>query len=157
MTNALRLNLFKIHDADKDKKIKNPVSIESNSGNITDSPEALSAIFSKPFNADKTSDAEQTINNSCKLLNECSDINNNTNKKENNTMVKVTVNVTGMMCGHCEAHVNKAIQEAFGVQDVVSSHDAGTTIFSAPEKVDEDKIRQVIKDAGYEVTGITQE
>ena len=52
---------------------------------------------------------------------------------------------------------NKAIQEAFGVQDVVSSHDAGTTIFSAPEKVDEDKIRQVIKDAGYEVTGITQE
>ena len=56
-------------------------------------------------------------------------------------MVKVTVNVTGMMCGHCEAHVNKAIQEAFGVQDVVSSHDAGTTIFSAPEKVDEDKIR----------------
>ena len=72
-------------------------------------------------------------------------------------MVKVTVNVTGMMCGHCEAHVNKAIQEAFRVQDVVSSHDAGTTIFSAPEKVDEDKIRQVIKDAGYEVTGITQE
>ena len=84
---------------------------------------------SKSFNADKTSDAEQTINNSCKLLNECSDINNNTNKKENNTMVKVTVNVTGMMCGHCEAHVNKAIQEAFGVQDVVSSHYAGTTVF----------------------------
>ena len=46
---------------------------------------------------------------------------------------------------------------SIGVQDVVSSHDAGTTIFSAPEKVDEDKIRQVIKDAGYEVTGITQE
>ena len=157
VTNALRLNLFKIHDAVKDKKVKNPVSIESNSGNIADFSEASSAVLSKSFNADKTSDAEQTINNSCKLLNECSDINNNTNKKENNTMVKVTVNVTGMMCGHCEAHVNKAIQEAFGVQDVVSSHDAGTTIFSAPEKVDEDKIRQVIKDAGYEVTGITQE
>ena len=29
-------------------------------------------------------------------------------------MVKVTVNVEGMMCGHCEAHVNKAIQAAFG-------------------------------------------
>ena len=157
VTNGLRLNSFKIHDAVKDKKVKNPVSIESNSGNIADFSEASSAVFSKSFNADKTSDAEQTINNSCKLLNECSDINNNTNKKENNTMVKVTVNVTGMMCGHCEAHVNKAIQEAFGVQDVVSSHDAGTTIFSAPEKVDEDKIRQVIKDAGYEVTGITQE
>ena len=56
-----------------------------------------------------------------------------------------------------QPHSFKAIQEAFGVQDVVSSHDAGTTIFSAPEKVDEDKVRQVIKDAGYEVTGITQE
>ena len=128
VTNALRLNLFRIHDASKDKKIKNPIS-----------------------------GAEQTINNSCTLSNERGDINNNINKKENNTMVKVTVHVTGMMCGHCEAHVNKAIQEAFGVQDVVSSHDAGTTIFSAPEKVDEDKVRQVIKDAGYEVTGITQE
>ena len=128
VTNALRLNLFKIHDASKDKKIKNPVS-----------------------------EAEETINNSCTLSNECSDINNNINQKENNTMIKVTVNVTGMMCMHCEAHVNKAVQEAFGVQDVVSSHDAGTTVFSVPEKVDEDKVRQVIKDAGYEVTGITQE
>ena len=128
VTNALRLNLFKIHDASKDKKIKNPVS-----------------------------EAEKTINNSCTPSNKCGDINNNINQKENNAMIKVTVNVTGMMCMHCEAHVNKAIQEAFGVQDVVSSHDAGTTIFSVPEKVDEDKVRQVIKDAGYEVTGITQE
>ena len=128
VTNALRLNLFKIHDASKDKKIKNPVS-----------------------------EAEQTINNSCNLSNECSDINNNNNKKENDTMIKVTANVTGMMCMHCEAHVNKAVQEAFGVQDVVSSHEAGTTVFSVPEKIDEDKLRQVIKDAGYEVTGITQE
>ena len=117
VTNALRLNLFKIHDAGKDKK----------------------------------------INNSCTLSNECSDINNYINKKENNTMVKVTIHVTGMMCSHCEAHVNKAVQEAFGVQDVVSSHDAGTTIFNASEKLDEDKVRKVIKDAGYEVTGITQE
>ena len=117
VTNALRLNLFKIHDAGKDKK----------------------------------------INNNCTLSNECSDINNYINKKESNTMVKVTIHVTGMMCSHCEAHVNKAVQEAFGVQDVVSSHDAGTTIFTASEKVDEDKVRKVIKDAGYEVTGITQE
>ena len=42
-------------------------------------------------------------------------------------------------------------------EDVVSSHENNTTIFTAPEKVDEDKIRQTIKDAGYEVTGITQE
>ena len=114
VTNALRLNLFKIHDTKKDKKIKQATSIE---------------------------------------------VKNDYNKKdkEQKTMVKVTVNVEGMMCGHCEAHVNEAIKKAFGVEDVVSSHENNTTVFTAPEKVDEDKIRQTIKDAGYEVTGITQE
>lgn len=110
VTNALRLNLFKVHNASSN--INNP-----------------------------------TVSNTI----------NNTSKKENTTMIKVTVNVTGMMCGHCEAHVNKAVEAAFGVQNVVSSHEAGTTTFTAPEKVDEDKLRQVITDAGYEVTGITQE
>lgn len=71
-------------------------------------------------------------------------------------MVKVTVNVTGMMCGHCEAHVNQAIKEAFGVEEVTSSHEKGITEFSAPKRVDEDKIREVITKAGYEVTGVTQ-
>ncbi len=115
VTNALRLNLFKIHDAKKDKKIKQTVSIE--------------------------------VKNDY----------NNKKKKEQKTMVKVTVNVEGMMCGHCEAHVNEAIKKAFGAEDVVSSHESNTTVFTAPEKVDEDKVRQTIKDAGYEVTGITQE
>ena len=115
VTNALRLNLFKIHDTKKDKKIKQATSIE--------------------------------IKNDY----------NNKKEKEQKTMVKVTVNVEGMMCGHCEAHVNEAIKKAFGVEDVVSSHENNTTVFTAPEKVDEDKIRQTIKDAGYEVTGITQE
>ena len=114
VTNALRLNLFKIHDTKKDKKIKQATSIEvKNDYNIKE--------------------------------------------KEQKTMVKVTVNVEGMMCGHCEAHVNEAIQKAFGAEDVVSSHESNTTVFTAPERVDEDKIRATIKDAGYEVTGITQE
>ena len=52
--------------------------------------------------------------------------------------------------------MTKAVKEAFGVEDVVSSHEKGTTVIHAPEKLDEDKIREVIKEAGYEVTGITQ-
>lgn len=71
-------------------------------------------------------------------------------------MVKVTVNVTGMMCGHCEAHVNQAIRNAFGVEEVTSSHETGITEITAHERLDEDKIRETIKAAGYEVTGITQ-
>ena len=69
-------------------------------------------------------------------------------------MNKITVNVTGMMCPHCEAHVNKAIKAAFGVEDVVSSHENGTTVITTDKHLDEEKIREVIAEAGYEVTGI---
>ena len=44
-------------------------------------------------------------------------------------MVKVTVNVEGMMCGHCEAHVNEAIKKAFGVGFV---HDVKKVIAKLP-------------------------
>ena len=81
---------------------------------------------------------------------------NTETKKENMTMTK-TMKIEGMMCGHCEAHVNKAIQAAFGAEDVVSSHENGTTVFTVPEKVDEAKVEEVIKEAGYEFKGITQE
>lgn len=116
VTNALRLNLFKVHDASWDKKIKQAVSIL---------PEK--------------------------------DYNESNKEKETTSMVKITVNVEGMMCPHCEAHVNEAIKAAFQAEDVVSSHEKKTTVFTSPEHVDEDKIREVIKNAGYEVTGITEE
>ena len=114
VTNALRLNLFKVHDASRDKKLKNEIHDLTDQENIKEN-------------------------------------------KESNTMTTITVNVTGMMCMHCEAHVNKAVKEAFGVEDVVSSHENGTTVIHAQEKLDEDKLRKVITEAGYEVTGITQE
>lgn len=116
VTNALRLNLFKVHDAGRDKKIKQAVSIQ---------PEK--------------------------------DYNESNKEKETTAMVKITVNIEGMMCPHCEAHVNEAIKAAFQAEDVVSSHEKKTTVFTSPEHVDEDKIREVIKNAGYEVTGITEE
>lgn len=116
VTNALRLNLFKIHDASRDKKIKQAVSIL---------PEK--------------------------------DYNESNKEKETTSMIKITVNVEGMMCPHCEAHVNEAVKAAFQTEDVVSSHEKKTTVFTSPEHVDEDKIREVIKNAGYEVTGITEE
>ena len=116
VTSALRLNLFKVHDASRDKKIKQAVSIL---------PEK--------------------------------DYNESNKEKETTSMVKITVNVEGMMCPHCEAHVNEAIKAAFQAEDVVSSHEKKTTVFTSPEHVDEDKIREVIKNAGYEVTGITEE
>ena len=120
VTNALRLNLFKVHDSSKDKKIKNVVEERK-----------LHDLSGHEENKER--------------------------EKETEKMGKITVNVEGMMCGHCEAHVNKAIKDAFGVEEVVSSHEKGTTVITTDEHLDEEKIRQVIKEAGYEVTGIVQE
>ena len=123
VSNALRLNLFKIHDTKRDRKI-HPVEELKLSATETKHDDSVDHV--------------------------------NKEEKENKKMTEITVNVEGMMCGHCEAHVNKAIREAFQVEDVVSSHEKGTTVIKAQEKLDEEKIRQVIKDAGYEVTGIMQ-
>ena len=146
VTNALRLNLFKVHDSTKDKKIKQNEArvshIAGGAGNHTTGNSASDM-------------ADNNINNN--EIHDHKDQENKKENKENKGMTTITVNVTGMMCGHCEAHVNKAVKEAFGVEDVVSSHEKGTTVIHAPEKLDEDKIREVIKEAGYEVTGITQE
>ena len=140
VTNALRLNLFKVHDASKDKKIKqNTAELHVSAG----------------AESKNTADTDVNVGNS--EIHDRKDQENIKENKESNGMTTITVNVTGMMCGHCEAHVNKAVKEAFGVEDVVSSHDKGTTVIKAPQKLDEDKIREVIKEAGYEVTGITQE
>ena len=146
VTNALRLNLFKVHDSSKDKKIKQNEArvshIAGGAGNHTTGNSASDM-------------ADNNINNN--EIHDHKDQENKKENKENKGMTTITVNVTGMMCGHCEAHVNKAVKEAFGVEDVISSHEKGTTVIHAPEKLDEDKIREVIKEAGYEVTGITQE
>ena len=140
VTNALRLNLFKVHDASKDKKIK------QNTAEIH--------VTADTENKNMTNEDADCCSTE---IHDRKDQENIKENKENNGMTTITVNVTGMMCGHCEAHVNKAIKEAFGVEDVVSSHEKGTTVIQAPQKLDEDKIREVIKEAGYEVTGITQE
>ena len=147
VTNALRLNLFKVHDASRDKKIKQNVT---EIHYISDNAKMKNVTENRSLKAENTNCPNNEIHDP-------KDQENIKENKENKEMTTITVNVTGMMCGHCEAHVTKAVKEAFGVEDVVSSHEKGTTVIHAPEKLDEDKIREVIKEAGYEVTGITQE
>ena len=147
VTNALRLNLFKVHDASRDKKIKQNVT---ETHYISDNAKMKNVTENRSLKAEKTDFCNSEIHDP-------KDQENIKENKENKEMTTITVNVTGMMCGHCEAHVTKAVKEAFGVEDVVSSHEKGTTVIHASEKLDEDKIREVIKEAGYEVTGITQE
>ena len=70
-------------------------------------------------------------------------------------MVRITVNVEGMMCGHCEAHVNDTIGRAVDVKEVSSSHSKGETVVLSEEPLDEEKLRAAIKETGYDLVSIS--
>ena len=69
-------------------------------------------------------------------------------------MVKMMLDVDGMACGMCEAHVNDAVRKGFQVKKVTSSHSKGTTEIIAEEPLDEEKLKSAI---GYTVLGIKTE
>lgn len=100
VSNALRLNWFKMYDASKDRKIK-------------------------------------TKNNN----------------KEDKTMTK-TMNIEGMMCGHCEATVKKALEALKGVENAEVSHTAGTAVVTLDADVSDDTLKKAVEDQDYKVTKI---
>ena len=72
-------------------------------------------------------------------------------------MVKTMVEVTGMACGMCEAHVNDAIRDVFAIKKVSSSHTKNETEIISEEELDAEKIKSVITEQGYEVGAIKSE
>lgn len=73
-------------------------------------------------------------------------------------MYKTTVEVGGMACGMCEAHVNDAVRKALGdVKKVSSSHSKKRTVIITETPVDEDKLRKAIVGIGYDVGKISSE
>ena len=99
VSNALRLNLFKLHDAGKDKKIKKK------------------------------------------------------HHKEETTMEK-TMKIEGMMCGHCEAAVKKALEAVDGVASAEVSHTSGTAVVALSKPVDSAVLKKAVEDKDYKVTSI---
>ena len=99
VSNALRLNLFKLHDAGKDKKIKKK------------------------------------------------------HHKEETTMEK-TMKIEGMMCGHCEATVKKALEAVDGVASAEVSHTSGTAVVTLSKPVDSAVLKKAVEDKDYKVTSI---
>ena len=69
-------------------------------------------------------------------------------------MIETNVNVDGMMCGMCEAHVNDAVRKAFPVKKVTSSHARGETVILSEEAPDPEKLKAAIDATGYQVLGI---
>lgn len=72
-------------------------------------------------------------------------------------MIKITVNVDGMMCGMCEAHVNDAVRKAFNVKKVTSSHTKKETVILTENDIDDQKLKDAISETGYEVLGVSRE
>ena len=58
-------------------------------------------------------------------------------------MLKITLQVDGMMCGMCEAHVNDAVRKAFPVKKVTSSHSKGQTVILTEQDIEETVLRTV--------------
>ena len=74
-------------------------------------------------------------------------------KTEDNTMKK-TLKVEGMMCGHCEARVKKALEALPEVDEAVVSHEAGTAIVTLNAEVSDADLKKAVEDQDYKVTGI---
>ena len=74
-------------------------------------------------------------------------------KTEDNAMKK-TLKVEGMMCGHCEARVKKALEALPEVDEAVVSHEAGTAIVTLNAEVADDVLKNAVEAQDYKVTGI---
>ncbi len=77
----------------------------------------------------------------------------NESGKEDKEM-KITVN--GMMCGHCEAHVKKALEAIDGIETVAASHEKNLVTITKTKDVEESLIKAAVEDAGYEYAGILE-
>ena len=78
---------------------------------------------------------------------------NNNEKKEVNEMTK-TMNIKGMMCGHCEAAVKKALEALPEVASAEVSHEKGTAVVTLEKEIADDVLKKTVEDKDYEVVEI---
>lgn len=131
--NALRLNLFKVHNANRDRHGKGEVSETK-----------LNSLIRKVTGNDESSD--EPGQSETKNLHE-------DNLKEGKVMTK-TMKIEGMMCGHCEATVKKALEAIEGVNSAEVSHEAGTAVVELSEEVQDEVLQKAVEDKDYKVLSI---
>ena len=78
----------------------------------------------------------------------------NKESTKEDTAMKKTLKVEGMMCGHCEARVKKALEALPEVDEAVVSHEAGTAIVTLNAEVADDLLKNAVEAQDYKVTGI---
>ena len=69
-------------------------------------------------------------------------------------MMKKTLKIEGMMCGHCEMHTKKALEALDGVVKAEVSHENGTAVVTLEKEVSDDTLKQAVTDQGYQVIHI---
>ncbi|WP_456079460.1 heavy metal translocating P-type ATPase [Mogibacterium sp.] len=131
--NALRLNLFKVHNANVDRHGKGEVSETK-----------LNSLIAKVTGNEESSD--EAGQNETNNLHE-------DNLKEGKVMTK-TMKIEGMMCGHCEATVKKALEAIDGVNSAEVSHEAGTAVVELSEEVQDEVLQKAVEDKDYKVLSI---
>jgi len=71
-------------------------------------------------------------------------------------MIQTIVTVEGMMCPKCEAHVNEAVKNNFQISSVQSNHNKNQTVILSEASLDPAKLKAVIEEEGYSVTGVIE-
>ena len=150
VTNALRLNLFKMHDASKDHPMRKRAEKAANKGG--EKAENAGAVR---MGAEDTRSIGQTANENETVSKEMQKSENQKNNinMEGITMIK-TMNIEGMMCGHCEARVKKALEALAGVESAEVSHEKGTAIVSMSADVADDTLKEAVEAQDYKVDSI---
>ena len=150
VTNALRLNLFKMHDASKDHPMRKRAEKAANKGG--EKAENAGAVR---VGAEDTRSIGQTANGNETVSKEMQKSENQKNNinMEGITMTK-TMNIEGMRCGHCEARVKKALEALAGVESAEVSHEKGTAVVSMSADVADDTLKEAVEAQDYKVDSI---
>ena len=78
---------------------------------------------------------------------------NKPNESEEKSMTK-TMNIEGMMCGHCEARVKKALEALDAVSEAAVSHESGTAVVTLSSEISDEKLKETVEAEDYKVTSI---
>ena len=150
VTNALRLNLFKMHDASKDHPMrKRAEKAASKGGEKAENAGAVRMGAEDTRSIGQTANGNETVS---KEMQKSENQKNNINM-EGITMTK-TMNIEGMMCGHCEARVKKALEALAGVESAEVSHEKGTAVVSMSADVSDDTLKEAVEAQDYKVDSI---
>ena len=141
--NALRLNLFKMYDASKDKKLKNPVT-----GPLLEGDPAAAGQASACNLPGTDADA-------CSIAGSGDSGNGVVAVKA--AKVKKTILIGGMMCDHCERAIKGALEAIPGVASASADHQSGKAAVELTEDVPEELFKKAVESEDYEYLGIEPE